>query len=198
MLATMKNTEIGNMTKVTVQSYIMVFTLDILVGAGVYLTFLSATQSDIIKNMPNGFVGVSAMVAQLVLLALSYMLMIIPCKIALLELIFHKNEEKMEASSTQFYGITIAVNVLALLNGMAVSDLSLLFGINGAVFTNLLAFILPSIMYMKARAISQGGGEVVKVASSQNVGFFLLLIAGLFSFAVCSLQVVQDFSRPGR
>ena len=70
-------------------------------------------------------------------------IMMIPCKLSLIDLIFGKNEARLEASPTEFYGVTLALNIVALLVALSVSDLSLVLSLNGAVCTNVVAFILP-------------------------------------------------------
>eukprot|EP00931_Biecheleriopsis_adriatica_P087901 TRINITY_DN62303_c0_g1_i1.p1 TRINITY_DN62303_c0_g1~~TRINITY_DN62303_c0_g1_i1.p1 ORF type:complete len:504 (-),score=81.58 TRINITY_DN62303_c0_g1_i1:42-1553(-) len=195
VLATMKDTTSRNMTRVAVQSYCIVFSLDSLVGVLVYLCFLTETQADTTMNMTlpppltlPAVLGVVAVVAQVILLALSYMVMIIPCKLALIEMVFQKNEEFQEASWSQFYATTTAVNCAALATAMAVSNLTVLFVINGAVFTNLLAFVLPPMMFMKARASPLQRGRPVPMTSPTNFGYVLLLAVGIGLLCLCSKE----------
>merc|ERR1739838_142541 len=125
VLATMADTSMRAMTKVTVHSYVMVYTLNCIVGGIVYLTFIEKTEKDAIKNlklpppmMPSHIMGAIAVVALFILVDLSYMLMIIPCKIALLDMIF---------------GTTVVLNMGALVFTLLVSDLSIILRINGAI-----------------------------------------------------------------
>merc|ERR1719326_1826570 len=78
--------------------------------------------------------------------------MIIPCKVSLIDLFFHKNEARQESTMAQFYGTTMVLNVLALLTALVVSDLSLVLGINGAVCTNFVAFMLPAAFWLKVQS----------------------------------------------
>jgi amino acid permease len=201
VLATMKDTSFANKTKVTAQSYGIVFSIDALVGSFMYLAYTDDTQKDAIKNMSlpppfdfSGILGICALLSQLILLSLSYMLMIIPCKIALLQMLFGKSEEKQESSRAEFIGVTTVLNICALLTGLAVSDLSILFGINGAVFTVMLAFVMPTILYVKAMADPQLGKEAVKVTSPKNIPCFALCAVGVVLLVLCTQQVMKDMA----
>merc|ERR550532_562656 len=108
------------------------------VGMPAYLRFLENTQGDVLNSFdPKAPVTIVAKVAVLDLVVLSYMFMMIPCRVALLELLFNKNEASEDkASYTQFFGVTTAVNLAALTVSLMVSDLSLVIGLVGAVAAN--------------------------------------------------------------
>ena len=59
----------------------------------------------------------------------------------------------MEATTSQFYSVTLTLNALALLVATSISDLSIVNGLNGAVCTNLAAFVLPVLFYIKVRQL---------------------------------------------
>merc|ERR1719277_2108178 len=67
----------------------------------------------------------------------------------MIDLLFGKNEALNEASAVEFYGFNMVLNIAALLFALAVSDLALILSINGALVTNLVAFILPAAFYLK-------------------------------------------------
>merc|ERR1711937_946045 len=118
----MQDTSQENIRRVTNRSYMAVFVFDVMIGVVAYLTFLSATQGDVLNNLPNSSVlAVVARFALLDLVVLSYMVMMIPCKISLLDLLFDKNEALQEATPMQFYGLTLILNLLALGMALAVS-----------------------------------------------------------------------------
>lgn len=199
VLATMADTSMRAMTKVTVHSYVMVYTLNCIVGGIVYLTFIEKTEKDAIKNlklpppmMPSHIMGAIAVVALFILVDLSYMLMIIPCKIALLDMIFGMKEERMEASAAQFYGTTVVLNMGALVFTLLVSDLSIILRINGAIFTNILAFIMPPMLFMMARARPAQDQTPVKYASLQNLPYMVICAAGCCMLVLGSIQIVSD------
>lgn len=200
VLATMQNKETSNQIKVCQQSFSMIFLLNVLLGMGVYLAYLGDTPKDATTKMllPPPFtsradLSVLALVSQLVLLVLSYLLMTIPCKIAIIQMVFEKQEEKLESTPAQVYGTTTILNILALVTGLAVSDLSMLFGINGAVFTNLLAFIMPTILYVKARANPRAENvKPVRIWSLSNLPFFAIGSCGTVLLFLCTYYVLKD------
>jgi len=199
VLATMKDTSMRAMTKVTVHSYVIVFILNCTIGCIVYLTFVEKTEKDSIKNlklpppmMPSNIMGAIAVVTLFILVDLSYMLMVIPCKIALLDMIFGMKEEKMEASAAQFYGTTVVLNIAALIFTLLVSDLSIILRINGAIFTNILAFIMPPILYMMARAKPAQDQTPLKYASPQNLPYIVICAIGTCMLVLGSIQIVKD------
>ena len=115
------------------------------------------------------------------------MIMMIPCKLSMIDLIFGKNEARLEASAAEFYGITLALNVLALLVACSVSDLSVVLSLNGAVCTNLVAFVLPMLLYLKVR---QDGASGVSVLDPSSVPSLCLLAFGVVSLCIGTYQVV--------
>ena len=114
----------------------------------------------------------------------------IPCKLSLIDLIFSKNEARMEASTAEFYGVTLALNVAALGVALTVSDLSLVNGLNGAVCTNLAAFILPIVFFLKVR--NQGAGaNPVALLSLSNVAYFAIFTFGVVSLSLGTKQTLE-------
>ena len=59
--------------------------------------------------------------------------------------------------------------------------------------TNLVAFILPPILFMRTRSISDAGA--VKVFSAANAPCFAVLIFGVISLLVSSQQILASFSK---
>ena len=117
------------------------------------------------------------------------MIMMIPCKLSLIDLLFHKNESKQEASVTEFYGTTGVLNGLAILLALSVSDLSLVNGLNGAVCTNMVAFVLP-ILFCIAIQLQEAR---VPLLSCGNIKYVLILGFGMFSLFLGSNQILQRF-----
>merc|ERR1719265_2198416 len=108
VLVTMKDTSTKNMYKVLDTAYILVFIMLYFLGALCYLTWLDEMKGDVLQNFSSSSTaGVIARIASLDLVVLSYMIMIIPCKVSLIDLLFSKNEALQESTSTQFYGTTL-------------------------------------------------------------------------------------------
>eukprot|EP00929_Paragymnodinium_shiwhaense_P021881 TRINITY_DN14146_c0_g1_i1.p1 TRINITY_DN14146_c0_g1~~TRINITY_DN14146_c0_g1_i1.p1 ORF type:complete len:518 (+),score=145.10 TRINITY_DN14146_c0_g1_i1:77-1630(+) len=195
VLATMQDTRPENITRVTNRTYLLVFVMDATIGLLAYFTFLDKTQSDVIKNLPGGsIVSLAGRIGLLILLVLSYMIMCIPCKFAMIELFFHKNEAMMEASSSEFYSIVLVLNLAALAVAISVSDLGLILGLNGAVCTNTCAFLLPVAFNLKAKSNPANPDyEPVPIFSKRNIGYHLLFVFGVVSTIVSSTQVLKSF-----
>eukprot|EP00811_Abedinium_folium_P032945 NODE_5948_length_1718_cov_7.576367.p1 GENE.NODE_5948_length_1718_cov_7.576367~~NODE_5948_length_1718_cov_7.576367.p1 ORF type:complete len:420 (+),score=107.87 NODE_5948_length_1718_cov_7.576367:195-1454(+) len=196
VLAAMEDVSHQNCICVSRNAYITVFFIDFFVGFVSYITFLSETQADIIENLPaKSTCTVAAEFAMLTLVVLSYVIMIIPCKVTLIDFFFGKNEALGEASAAQFYAMTLCLNLAALGVALAISDLGLILQLNGAICTNFCAFIMPSAYYMKVRANPQiEGMEPRAFFSPRNAPWLLLLIFGLVSFVVFTYQVIVALS----
>lgn len=191
VLGTMEDRSEDNIRKVNNATYVMVFVMDAVLGVTAYLTFLSDTKGDIIMNLPSASVlSVLARLGLLSLLVLSYMIMCIPCKLAVLDLIFSANEAKLESTPCQFYGVTLAINVACLFFAMTVSDLSLVLGLNGAVITTTVAFLLPTAFYVKVREKF----ESVPMFSCKNLPYHAIFVFGIVSLFIGSSQVLQSFT----
>jgi len=199
VFSTMQDTSPANIKKVAGRAFLTVFVMDVTVGVIAYLAFQGATKGDVIENLPNGNpAAVIAQVCLLDLVVLSYMIMAIPCKISLLDTLFHKNEAKMESSTAQYYGVTAVLNVLALCMALAVPDLSLINGLNGAICTNMNAFIMPPIFYvvMRSRPLDPTVTERVPIFSMRNIPHFLLALFGTFQMVLGGYQVIGTMLNP--
>merc|ERR1719356_855876 len=123
-----------NKGKVSTIAYIVVLLVDLSIGLPAYLRFLDDTAGNVLSSLnPTAVLTVVAKVMVLDLVVPSYMFMMIPCRVALIELLFGKNEAKQEATFMQFIAVTTAVNIAAVAVATAVSDLSLVIGLVGAI-----------------------------------------------------------------
>merc|ERR1711957_703156 len=123
--------------------------------------------------------------------------MCIPCKIAVIDLLFGKNEAKMESSARQFYGVTLGINLAALGFSICVSDLALILGLNGAIVTNTVAFLLPIAFYLRVKAKPHPGYALPPVAimSRENIRYHAIFVFGVLSLCLGSWQVAQSFTK---
>ena len=160
--------------------------MDFAIGFIAYITFTTEVQGNVLLNFsPDSWTAIIARIALLDLVVLSYMIMMIPCKLSLIDLIFGKNEARLEASPTEFYGVTLGLNVVALLVALSVSDLSLVLSLNGAVCTNLAAFVFPMLLFLKVRKEA--------VFSTSSLPSLFLLAFGTLSLCIGTSQVVATF-----
>merc|ERR1712176_101849 len=84
--------------------------MDYLMGFSCYFVFLGDTQGDVLNNMPaDSTLAIIARFALVDLVVLSYMIMAIPCKVAMIDLLFGKNEAVNEASPAEFYGFNVCL-----------------------------------------------------------------------------------------
>ena len=99
----------------------------------------------------------------------------------------------MEASGLEFYGTTFVLNLLALAAALCVSDLSLVNGLNGAICTNFIAFLLPAALYLQVRSNVALCGKrgAVPVWSRANTPYFLLIMFGVASLALGTQQMLR-------
>jgi len=181
VLATLEDSREENVTKVTNRAFAIALVMDFLMGFSCYFVFLRETKGDVLNNMPSDSpLAIVSRFALVDLVVLSYMIMAIPCKVSMIDLLFGKNEAKNEASAVEFYGFNIALNVAALLFALAASDLALILSINGALVTNLVAFILPAACYLKLST---------DLAWRQKLAGVLLGLFGIFSLVLCSSMI---------
>jgi len=182
-LSALKDPSPKNKSLVSLIAYIIVLSVNTSVALPSYLRFRDQTQGDVLSSFdPSDPVIIFAKVCVLDLIVPSYMFMMIPCRVALIEILFGKNEAKMEATYTQFLGVTTCVNIAAVSVALVVSDLSLVIGLVGAIAANSVAFILPSLFYMKVRSQPKNPEyTAVPIFSVQNIGFYLLILASFGS-----------------
>lgn len=191
VLATLKDTSEANVVKVANNTYVLVYSLDVIIGLTAYLTFLDKTESDVIKNLPSDPVSFVGRVGLLVLMVLSYMIMCIPCKFAAIEMVFHKNEAMMESSPFQFYITVLVVNVACLAVSVCVPNLGPILGINGAVFTNLCAFLMPVAFNLKAKSNPANPDyEPLPIMSLKNWKYHFIFLFGSLCLVVSTYSVI--------
>jgi len=172
----------SNKSKVSLYAYIIVLVVNLSIGLPSYMCFMDKTTPNIIDALPaTNILTIIAKVAVLDLVIPSYMFMMIPCRVALIELLFKKNEAKMEATYAQFFGVTTCVNIAAVFVATLVANLSLVIGLVGAVAANSVAFILPCAFYLKARTAPVGKGFTpVKFASLSTIPYLCLIAFSFF------------------
>lgn len=194
VLATMQDQSRANQKRVANFSYLLVFCMNVVLGGTVFITFLANTNGDMLKNFSStNIAGIICRVAVLDLVVLSYMIMIIPCKFSLLDFIFGKNEGKQESTVMEFYGVTMVLNVLAFAVAIMIPNISIVFGICGAVVTNFVAFLAPPAFRLKVQANPEDPSvDPIPVFSACNWHYFALMLFGSISLVVCTSQVIQN------
>lgn len=191
VLATMRDTSAANVGAVSRNAYALVFAMDFFIGAIAYVTFTDGVQGNVLRNFaPESPTAIVARLALLDLVVLSYMIMMIPCKLSLIDFAFGRNEARLEASAAQFYGVTLALNLAAVAVALLISDLSLVLSLNGAVCTNLVAFVLPVALYLKVRARAEPAVPPLAWAHAPQG---LILAFGILSLVLGTVPVVQRF-----
>jgi len=113
-------------------------------------------------------------------------IMMVPCKLAMIDLAFGKNEARLEASPAQFYGVTLALNLAALVVALLISDLSLVLSLNGAVCTNIVAFVLPIAFYLRIRSSHEGA----PLLSGDHAPYMLIIAFGSVSLVLGTIPII--------
>jgi len=177
----LKDNSTKNQKVVCCGSFGIVLCLEIVVACCSYLFFLKATPPDVMTVFPatdvlanTGRLGVLAMVI------CGYVMLNVPTRVMLIQLLFNKNESNKEASYFQFVATNIGVSVLALVSGLLVSNLSAVLGICGAVATPLIAFILPALFTIRVRAKSDDAEVETPILSLKQWDMYLVLAIGIF------------------
>lgn len=180
-----------NQAKVSGIAYAICFCVFTAVALPAYLVYLDDTKGDVLESFePTAPSTIIAKFAILDLVVLSYMFMMIPCRVALIQLFFDKNEVKMEATYPQFLAVTIGVNLAAVGIASLVSDLALVVGLIGCVAANLVAFIIPSLLYIKVMSKpALKDVTPVPIASARNIPYFIIIVLAMFSM-VAGLYVL--------
>lgn len=182
VMSTLQDDSRSNKAKVTGAGFGIALLVNASVGFLAYLRFTNTITGDVVNAFdPTSVVTLFCKIALLDLVVLSYMFMMIPCRTALLCQIFNKNEAKMEASATQFNGMTLAINFSAVALAWFVPNVSTVISINGAVSANLLAWILPAAIYIAMRSsLAKDHKDYKPKFSPANLPFFCMIIFGIF------------------
>merc|ERR1712137_155383 len=102
ILSGLKDDSEANQAKVSTSAFIIVLCANLSVAIPAYLVYLSKVSDDVLEamNEPGSPMIIAAKVGVLDLVVLSFMFMMIPCRVSLLEGLLGKNEGKQEASYT--------------------------------------------------------------------------------------------------
>ena len=93
VLSEMRDPSEANVRRVSRRAYLIVLCMECAIGLIGYCTFLGETKGNLLLNFsPYSPVAVVARLALLTLVVLSYMIMMIPCKLSILDVAFNKNE----------------------------------------------------------------------------------------------------------
>jgi len=182
----------ANKAKVASMGFAIAFTLNSVMGMLAYVDYGSRIKGNVVNMFdPTSYVAIICRVALLFLMVLSFMFMMIPCRTALLLAIYNKNEAKMEASTREFNMMTLYINLCALFVAYFVSDVSVVMNFNGAVAANLVAWILPSAIYMRVLSMQDKSSEFYRpLTSPKNLPYWGLVLFGFWSMITGILFVV--------
>eukprot|EP00933_Yihiella_yeosuensis_P031980 TRINITY_DN25565_c1_g1_i1.p1 TRINITY_DN25565_c1_g1~~TRINITY_DN25565_c1_g1_i1.p1 ORF type:complete len:150 (-),score=18.12 TRINITY_DN25565_c1_g1_i1:25-474(-) len=129
----------------------------------------------------------------LFLVVCGYVMLNVPARVMIIELLFKKNEAKQEASYSQFLIVTVVVNFACLIVGLAVSDLSVVLGISGAVATPMISFVFPALFTIFIRAKNVNEDEVVPLISIKQWDMYLVLALGVCCSVVFIYGLIVSF-----
>lgn len=173
----------ANKAKVASMGFAIAFTLNTVMGMLAYVDYTNTIEGNVVNMFnPKSAIAIICRVALLFLMVLSFMFMMIPCRTALLLFFFNQNEAKMEASTSRFNMMTLSINLCALLVAYFVSDVSVVMNFNGAIAANLVAWILPSAIYIKVLSMEDKTSQYYRpLASPKNLPYFALILFGFWS-----------------
>jgi len=151
--------------------------LNIILGLGVYATFKDGTESDVLASLDSDLLGIIARFGALVLVVLSYMIMMVPCRLSTIEAVFGKNEALMEATLPEFYLTTAVLNCIALGVSLCVSDLSVVFAFMSACISPVLSWFLPCSVMIKILALPEVQDR--PLFSPKNTPYYVVILFGV-------------------
>mmetsp|Transcript_118082 Transcript_118082/g.220736 ORF Transcript_118082/g.220736 Transcript_118082/m.220736 type:complete len:503 (+) Transcript_118082:71-1579(+) len=192
ILGGMKDSSDENIQRQTNRIFTFVIFLFMGIGLTVYLAYDKSTNSDVLKVLPEkDAVGIIARLGALVLVVLSYMIMMVPCKLAVIESVFGKNEALMEATLVQYYGTTIGLNIVCLCVALVVSDLSIIFAFMSAFISPVLSWWLPCGAMIGILALPDIEGR--PKCSIKNLPFWLVILFGVSLCGMGTKTLVEMF-----
>jgi len=183
VISTLKDGSRENQSKVTGIGFAIAFLVNFVVGYLAYLCYTDKVEGDVVNAFdPSAISTLICKIALLDLVVLSYMFMMIPCRVAVLAFAFNKNEAHQEASWTQFAGVTLIINLLAIGVAFFVSDVGVVVSINGAISANVVAWILPALIhiFISSSKYAIDKQQYKPKVCAANAPFFAMIIFGLF------------------
>mmetsp|Transcript_32265 Transcript_32265/g.92894 ORF Transcript_32265/g.92894 Transcript_32265/m.92894 type:complete len:542 (+) Transcript_32265:102-1727(+) len=184
ILANLKDDTEAAINKTVNITFSVAFFLEILIGLCGYFYFLDSTTGDLLTQFPDTDpVANVGRVAVLLLVVPGYMMMVNPCRMSIIQLLFDKNEALHEASFIQFLGVTLAIDFAALGLAIVVLDLSAVFAISGSFVTPFVAFILPAVFTLAIRSKADEP-DYTPIISLKNFDMYAVLVFGLTALGV--------------
>ncbi|XP_072026513.1 uncharacterized protein [Amphiura filiformis] len=154
----------------------------IIVGFFGYVTFKkSGIKGDILLNFAPGIVSEVLRLGFTLSVALSFPLVIFPCRASIYTLFFshaHSLENPHGGGSgaeyippSMFKLITLILVVFTLILGIVIPNVEVILGLTGATLGCLICFIFPALIYLRTSGVpNKGTGKIVL-----TVGVFLLI-----------------------
>lgn len=190
ILANLKDDSQASINKTVNITFSIAFGLEILIGLSGYFYFLANTTGDLLTKFPDTDpIANIGRVAVLLLVVPGYMMMVNPCRMSIIQLLFDKNEAMQEASYVQFMGVTLGIDFAALGMAICVLDLSAVFAISGSFVTPFVAFILPAVFTLAIRSKADEP-DYAPILSCKNFDMYIALLFGLAALGVFGTMTV--------
>lgn len=179
--AQMKDSSRGNLKRVTRAALAIVYLISLCLGGAMYWMIRTNIPSDFLEGLPVSPLTQAIHFATLVLVGVSYIFNVAPCRIFAIELLFKKNENVFEASQVEFYFVTILLNGLAFFAAAFAADnggVGLVAGLAGAICSSSLAFIFPPIIAVAVRSQETYFKQRSRLGRA-NLKYYLLMVLGV-------------------
>lgn len=191
VFASMRDDSERNMKRVSLMMYMIVFAMNLCLGGVAYWRFGVDTKGNIIDSLANADpAGVLARVGILFLAGLSYVFIVFPARVALIDLLFGKNEAAKEAEYWQFALITFLLSVFCQGIAYLVTNVALIVGVVGAISSNLISFILPALFYLMLCAKPRDWAKPKPIFSLEQLPYVVLLMFGICAMGTSLYSVV--------
>merc|ERR1712048_717761 len=180
IFATIRDKSEKNRKWVATQMYTLVFMMNMILASTVYWKYGTLTPHNVLDRFkPTDPPAIVARIGMMVLAGLSYVFIVFPCRCALIDMFFQKDENKQEASINEFLGVTLLINVFCQSVSYLIPDIAFIVGLTGAFASNMIGFIMPPLFYVMVHADPKDGvTKATPLFAPANFGYWALFAFG--------------------
>ncbi|XP_042233795.1 putative sodium-coupled neutral amino acid transporter 10 isoform X2 [Homarus americanus] len=180
--------DVPKMRSVVNQAVNLCCALYIMVGFLGYVAFVDQDLAgNLILNFPNSQLTEGIKVFFTVSLAISFPLMIFPCRTSIHSLLYRRNNPSSfdlvgnYMPEARFKGITLGILTTSLVVGILIPNIEFVLGLLGSTMGMLIALILPSILFIKVN--SKASAERLLAQTIMLVGIVLIVTGTYLNLA---------------
>eukprot|EP00928_Gymnodinium_smaydae_P032094 TRINITY_DN23335_c0_g3_i2.p1 TRINITY_DN23335_c0_g3~~TRINITY_DN23335_c0_g3_i2.p1 ORF type:complete len:506 (+),score=29.83 TRINITY_DN23335_c0_g3_i2:52-1518(+) len=197
VLSGLRDPSVDNVKNITKTSTTLVCVLLFIFGSSVYVRYTDLVTDNALTTIGSRMSFQLARCFGFLLVALSYVFMVVPLRSMLIALLLGQDEAKQESAHSTFVLTTLLLNLLTCLSAtvaVQLGGLAIVLRFSGSFCSTALALMVPPLLFVSSRSRS---GWTRQVICGNRGGLGVLILFGIFTFTLGNWSLVSDImSKP--